>query len=150
MIDEEQPIDEVPLEDEDMAEMDIEDIDEEGFDELGESYLKRVYENVSSFKTVGGKLDKNKLILEGIIKFKSGKKAKTSFILEAKEMTKKGKVRFVGMNENISKNKNAYTLTGKVDGNKKLIVEMFNYNYQAKDDSTGKSKKLYGTIRKSK
>ena len=65
-------------------------------------------------------------------------------------MTKRGKVRFVGMNENISKNKSAYTLTGRVDSNKKLVVEMFNYNYNGKDESTGRSKKLYGTIRRSK
>jgi hypothetical protein len=53
------------------------------------------------------------------------------------------------MNESISKNKSAYTLTGKVE-NKKLMIESFNYNYLGKDATTGKSKKLYGTIRKSK
>lgn len=150
---EETPLDnDIPVEGEQdiTTELDIEDIDEEGFDELGESYLKRVYENVSSFKTIGGKVGGNKLVLEGVIRFKSGKKAKTSFILESKEVTKRGKVRFVGMNENISKNKSAYTLTGRVDSNKKLIVEMFNYNYSGKDESTGKSKKLYGTVRRSK
>lgn len=154
---EEEVIEELPeeevVEEEDMpiedTEVDIEDVDEEGFDELGESYLKRVYENVKSFKTVSGQTGKNKIILEGIITFKSGKKAKTSFILEAKEMTKRGKVRFTGMNENISKNKSAYTVTGRVE-NKKLMVESFNYNYLGKDSTTGKSKKLYGTVRRSR
>lgn len=150
---EELPEEEVVEEEEDMpiedTEVDIDDVDEEGFDELGESYLKRVYENVKSFKTVSGQTGKNKIILEGIITFKSGKKAKTSFILEAKEMTKRGKVRFTGMNENISKNKSAYTVTGRVE-NKKLMVESFNYNYLGKDSTTGKSKKLYGTVRRSK
>lgn len=154
---EEEVIEELPEEEvageEDMpveeTEVDIEDVDEEGFDELGESYLKRVYENVKSFKTVSGQTGKNKIILEGIITFKSGKRAKTSFILEAKEMTKRGKVRFTGMNENISKNKSAYTVTGRVE-NKKLMVESFNYNYLGKDSTTGKSKKLYGTVRRSK
>ena len=154
---EEEVIEELPEEEvvgeEDMpieeTEVDIEDVDEEGFDELGESYLKRVYENVKSFKTVSGQTGKNKIILEGIITFKSGKKAKTSFILEAKEMTKRGKGRFTGMNENISKNKSAYTVTGRVE-NKKLMVESFNYNYLGKDSTTGKSKKLYGTVRRSK
>ena len=145
---EEQPVEEEPIEGED-TEMEIEDIDEVGIDELGESYLKRVYDNVNSFKTTNGSIDGNKIILEGIIGFKSGKKAKTSFILEAKEMTKRGRVRFTGMNENISKNKSAYTITGKVV-NKKFIAESFNYNYLGKDSTTGKTKKLYGTIRKSK
>ena len=156
-VEEEEVIEELPEEEvvgeEDMpieeTEVDIEDVDEEGFDELGESYLKRVYENVKSFKTVSGQTGNNKIILEGIITFKSGKKAKTSFILEAKEMTKRGKVRFTGMNENISKNKSAYTVTGRVE-NKKLMVESFNYNYLGKDSTTGKSKKLYGTVRRSK
>ena len=124
----------------------IDEIDEAGFDELGESYLKKVYENVQSYKTVGGSLKGNKIKLEGLITFNSGKKAKTNFIFEAKEMTKKGKVKFIGENLNLTKNKKAFTLTGRTEG-KKLVCENFNYNYLAKDGKSGASKRLYGTVK---
>lgn len=139
----------VPPKKDDFEDIDVEEIDQDSFDELGESYLKRVYENVNSFKTINGKIDGNKIILEGLIKFNSGKKAKTSFILEAKEITKRGNARFIGMNEGISKNRKAYLITGKIK-DKKLMLENFNFNYTGKDSVTGKSKKLYGTVRRSK
>lgn len=125
--------------------IDLEEIDSESFDELGESYLKKVYDNVNSFKTVNGEIAGNNLILEGLIEFTSGKKAKTKFIFEGKEVTKKGKIKFVGLNENLSKNKRAFTLTGTVS-NKNLICEQFNYNYLARDEKG--AKRLYGTIKK--
>ena len=125
--------------------VDLEEIDSESFDGLGESYLKKVYDNVNSFKTVSGEIEGNSLILEGIIEFNSGKKAKTKFIFEGKEITKRGKVRFTGLNENLSKNKRAFTLVGTIE-NKNLICESFNYNYLAKDGKT--AKRLYGTIKK--
>ena len=144
------PVEELPAEEgeeSEMTDVDIEEIDEQGFDELGESYLKKVYENVQSYKTVGGSLRGNKIKLEGLITFNSGKKAKTNFIFEAKEMTKKGKLKFIGENVNLTNNKRAFTLTGRAEG-KKLICENFNYNYLAKDAKSGNSKRLYGTIKK--
>lgn len=133
---------------EELMDIELDEIDETSFDELGESYLKKVYDNVNSFKTVNGSLDaNNRLVLEGVIEFKSGKKAKTNFIFEAKEVTRKGKIKFIGENVNLSKNKRAFTLTGSTE-NKHLICEQFNYNYLAKDEKSGASKRLYGTIRK--
>lgn len=138
-----------PVEEEHEEEIEVEGIDESCFNELGQKYLKRVYENVQAFRTTGCKADKNKLIVEGQIKFTSGKKAKTSFIFEAKTMTKRGNARFTGLNENLARGKNSYTLTGKIK-DKKLMIENFNYNYLGRDASTGKSKRLYGTVRKGK
>jgi len=129
------------------TDVDIEEFDEEGFDELGESYLKKVYENVESYKTTSGSLKNNSICLEGVITFNSGKKAKTSFIFEAKEMTKRGKLKFIGENVNLSKNKKAFTLTGIAD-NKKLMCESLTYNYLAKDAKNNKAKKLYGTVKR--
>ena len=129
------------------TDVDIEEFDEEGFDELGESYLKKVYENVESYKTTSGSLKNNSICLEGIITFNSGKKAKTNFIFEAKEMTKRGKLKFIGENVNLSKNKKAFTLTGIAD-NKKLMCESLTYNYLAKDAKNNKAKKLYGTVKR--
>ena len=142
-VEEEVPVEDMPVEDQDIE---IEDFDEESFDNLGESYLRQVYENVSGFKTSNVQSTTNKIIVEGIISFNSGKKAKTKFMFEAKDATKSGKLRFTGLNENISKNKKAFTLTGTLKGNS-LISESLNYNYSAKTED-GKSKRLYGTVRK--
>lgn len=142
-------VEETPVDGEDeLMDIELDEIDETSFDELGESYLKKVYENVNSFKTISGLLtEDNKLKLEGVIEFNSGKKAKTAFLFEAKEITRKGQLKFVGLNENLSKNKKAFTLAGSTkDG--KLVCEQLNYNYLAKDEKSGVSKRLYGTIRK--
>ena len=127
--------------------VDLDEIDEEGMNDLGESYLKSVYENVNGFKTSKATLQGNKMILEGVISFTSGNKAKTKFIFESKEATKRGKLKFLGENKNISKNKKAFTLIGSLN-NKKLMLESLNYNYTGKDSKTGKTKRLYGTIRR--
>lgn len=134
---------EIPEED---VDIDIDEFDEEGFDELGESYLKKVYENVNSFKTTKVKEKGNKLQLEGIIGFKSGANKKTSFIFEAKDINSKGKIRFIGENKEITRGKKSFTVAGKMSG-KKFMCESLNYNYHAKDE-TGKSTRLYGTIKR--
>lgn len=126
--------------------IDIDEFDEESFDTLGENYLKKVYDNVESFKTSQGKVSGNKLILEGIITFKSGKQGKTSFIFEARSCNSKGKVKFLGENKQFAKGDKAFTIEGNIS-NKKLIVENFRYNYRAKD-ANGESKHVYGNIRK--
>lgn len=142
--DAEPSVEETPVEDE-YEDVDFEEVDEESFDELGESYLKRVYENVDSFRTCDVSSDDNKLIVEGVIKFKSGAEKKTGFIFEAHSAAN-GKVRFTGMNEHFSRGSKSFALTGKVE-NKKLISESLTYNYRAKVGN-GKSTRIYGTISK--
>ena len=137
---------EEPLGDEEDIDIDIDEFDEEGFDGLGESYLKKVYENVNSFKTTGIREEKNKLYVEGLIGFDSGNKKKTSFIFEAKDIDSKGKIRFIGENKEITRGKKSFTVAGRMNG-KKFMCESFNYNYRAKDEN-GKSTRLYGTIKK--
>ena len=147
--DEEVPEEEVPAEEGEEApeeEVDMDEFDEESFDDLGESYLRRVYENVNGYKTTKIASRNGKLIVEGIIKFNSGKSKKTSFIFESFKTTKSGKVKFIGENAQITRGRKAFTLTGNVKG-KKFITESLNYNYRQKD-STGKSTRLYGTVRK--
>lgn len=134
---------EAPVEDE----VDMDEFDEESFDDLGESYLKRVYENVNSYKTTKVSKKGNKLVVEGVIRFNSGKNKKTSFIFEALHRTKKGKVKFIGENAQITRGKKAFTITGSLGRNKKYISESLNYNYRQKD-SKGKSTRLYGTIKR--
>lgn len=142
----EEPFAEEPLGDEEDVDIDIDEFDEEGFDGLGESYLKKVYENVNSFKTTGIREEKNKLYVEGLIGFDSGNKKKTSFIFEAKDIDSKGKIRFIGENKEITRGKKSFTVAGRMNG-KKFMCESFNYNYRAKDEN-GKSTRLYGTIKK--
>lgn len=125
--------------------IDIDEFSEDDFDNLGENYLKRVYENVQSYKTISGRVKGNLIKLEGVITFKSGKKAKTNFVFEGKTVTKTGKLKFIGENKQFAKGKKAFTLTGKMNNNK-LMVESLTYNYRAKDGKTGQSKRLYGRV----
>jgi uncharacterized damage-inducible protein DinB len=126
--------------------LDVEEFDEESFDELGESYLRNIYENVESYKTVDVASSKNKIQVEGIIKFNSGNEKKTSFIFEAKDCNKKGKVRFIGENTQITRGKKAFTVAGHLTEGK-FITESFRYNYKVKDDE-GKSTRVYGTVKR--
>lgn len=127
--------------------IDIDEFDEDEFDELEEKYLQKVYENVKSYKTTKGTIRGNKLILEGVIEFNSGKKVPTKNIFESAYRLKNGKLKFNGLNEQFSKNNKAFTLTGSLN-NKKLIIESLNYNYSAKDNKSGKTQRIYGTIKK--
>lgn len=137
-------ISDTPSEDEE--DVDIEEVDETALDELGESYLTGVYENVESFRTSNVLTDDKHLVVEGVIKFKSGAEKKTGFIFEAHSATPDGKVRFIGKNEHFSRGSKAFTLTGRIT-DKKLISESFTYNYRAKT-ADGKSNRIYGTVKK--
>lgn len=144
----EETLDDEPVSN-DSESIDIEnlDIDEEDFNELGESYLRKVYNNVDSYSTSAVKKTNNGLIFEGVITFSSGKKAKTSFIFEQAGLTKKGKLKLYGRNKHLSNNNKAFTLTSAIKENKG-VLESLNYNYLAKDSVSGKSVKMYGTVRK--
>ena len=113
-------------EEDEYSDVDIDEFEESDFDELGEKYLRRVYENVKSYKTTKGSTQGNMLKLEGLITFKSGKEAKTNFVFEAKSITKTGKLKFLGENKQFARGKQAFTLTGRADG-KKLIAESLTY-----------------------
>ena len=131
---------------EETTEEEVDEFDETDFDELGESYLKSVYNNVDSFKTTGGYLDKDRIKLEGIISFKSGKKAKTSFVFEGYSKTSRGKYKMIGENLQLTNRKNAFILTGIIK-DRKLCLESLTYRYSAKDAKSGKSVRVYGTKR---
>lgn len=133
---------EEPAEDE----LDIDEFDEESFDEIGESYLHRVYENVNSFKTTGVTLNKGQLVVEGLIKFNSGKEKKTSFVFEGFKNTKRGKVVTEGKNETFSKSNKAFVLKGTLS-DKKFISESLIYNYTAKtinESNESEATRVYG------
>ena len=136
---------EAPVEDE--AEVEVKDIDLESFDRIGNNYLKAVYENVESYSSTEASLDNdnNKLIVEGVITFKSGKTSPTKFVFEAKDITSGNKTRFVGTNEAIVRpGTRPFTLTGTLDEGK-YMVESMTYHYRTKAPS-GKSVRVNGTI----
>lgn len=128
------------------AEEEFDEFDEESFDDLSEQYLKEVYDNVKAYKTTKASTDGNKIKLEGVITFNSGKKGKSTYIFEAQDKLKNGKLRFVGMNEALSKNSRAFSILGN-NVNKKFISESLTYNYNVKkrDD---KSERLYGRVKR--
>jgi hypothetical protein len=130
----------------DEVDYDVEDFDSDSFDELGEAYLKAVYENVSSYKTTDVSSQGNTLVVEGLIKFNSGKMKPTKFVFETKTATKNNKLRFIGENKNITRGRKAFTLTGTLNENKSFITERFNYNYMTKNEA-GKSTRIYGTLK---
>ena len=130
----------------DETDVDIDDMDTDAFDELGESYLKRVYENVSAYKTSKVSTQDNKFVVEGLITFDSGNQKATSFVFESANCTKDGRLKFIGENMQIAKGEKAFSLIGTAD-NKKFVTESFNYNYRAKNN-IGKSTRLYGTIKR--
>ena len=147
---EEQSAEEAAIDDEldDTAddEFAIDDFDEESFDEIGESYLRRVYDNVDSFNTTKVVSNNDKLIIEGVIKFKSGKTKNSSFVFEGFRTTKRGKTLAEGMNETFSKSKKAFILKGTLT-NKNFVSESLTYNYTVKslnESNQSEAIRVYG------
>lgn len=112
----------------------LEDINEQKFDSLINQYLVSTYNNVASYETIKGSVndDNNTLVLEGVIKYKSGKERPTTFKFEAKSVTKSGRYRFVGINETFTKSRNAFSLFGRIDDNGCLTCESIRYSYGVK------------------
>lgn len=147
---EEIPEDEMIIDDEfeegEPEEDEFEEFDEESFDELGESYLKRCYENVTSFKTSGITMNENKeFIIEGKIGFDSGNEKDTQFIFSSKT-NENGKLKLEGFNKQISKGKKTFKLNCSIN-DKALVCESLNYNYKGKND-LNESVRVYGTVKR--
>jgi rubrerythrin len=105
------------------------DFDEKSFDSLINNYLTKVYDNFASYTTTQGTVEKNKLMLEGMITFKSGKQTKTNFIFDSQ--LKDNKILLDGINETFSKDK-AFSIQGEIV-NKTVICEELHYNYKQND-----------------
>jgi len=125
--------DELSLDDEESGEEEggedeFDEFDEESFDELGESYLKKVYENVNSYKTTSIKQSGKQFIVEGIIEFKSGSKKNTSFVFES--LKRRNKTILEGFNKQIARANKSFRVTCNVT-DKKLVCERLNYRYRS-------------------
>lgn len=119
-----------PIEGEEDDDVKFESLDEELFNKLVNRYLNETYSNIDKYETTSAYIDNsnNTIILEGKLVFKSGKEKVTRFVFEAKELTKRGKIKFLGLNETFS-NKKAFTLACNVTENK-LLSENLSYNYK--------------------
>lgn len=110
----------------------IEEVDDVSFDELEESFLKKVYSNIDSYKTASIKNKDGKFFVEGIIKFNSGKTKKASFIFESAGKTPRNKYKLIGESIQITPKKNAFRILGSKVGNK-FVSESMNYDYRTKN-----------------
>ena len=131
---------------EDDIDVDVDEFDEDSFDDLGESYFRKIYENVNRYKTTKVTSKGNSLVVEGLLKFKSGKTKKTSFIFEAKDYMRNGKARFIGENLQLTKGKKSFIVDGIIK-DKKFISESFKYNYKASDNA-GNKRDVRGSIKR--
>lgn len=132
---EEVPEEELPTEEEE-SEEEFE-VEEESFNYLGNTFTKKLYENVSSYKITNTKDNGNTLVVEGLITFNSGKTRPTTFVFEEATETKTGRIVLEGINNTFSKDK-AFKLRGKLV-NGKFISESLRYNYSINrlNESTG-------------
>ena len=126
--------------------IEFDDVDSQAFDELGESYLKKIYENVKSFKTTKSYQSGNKLVVEGKIKFTSNNVKPTQFIFENFNFNKsKEKIVMFGENAQISRGKKSFRLAGKLNENI-FIPTSLRYAYSAKLDEN-KSQRIAGHVK---
>lgn len=107
----------------------VENIIEESIDSSFSNFLTNVYSNVLTFKTTGCQASKKKLVVEGVINFKSGKTKATKFTF-----TKTAEGLIEGVNPTLASEK-AFILTCKQLPNKKLLqVESIAYKYKIGDN----------------
>lgn len=135
------------VESDNTLDVNITTIDNKSFDNLVEKYLREVYDNIDNYTTTNTQVldDESKLILEGAIKFKSGKVHSTKFIFEANEITKHKLIKFKGINETFSKSKRAFTLHAQLNEST-LVSKHLTYDYLAKSLNESKSTKIYGRV----
>ena len=127
------------------------DFDEESFDEVAESYLKKINENVTSYKTrrVFTNKKNNRLVIEGIIRGKDISRKATRFIFESTKPLTSRKLVMIGLNESLAKgNTKPYRLFVKNTG-KKIVVEGLRYRHTQKS-KIGKTTMVEGFVKKGK
>lgn len=130
----EEASEEAPAEEEE--EMDF-DLETEAFNYLGNTFAKKLYENVKSFETSKAYHNDGSFIVEGLLTFNSGKQKPTKFIFDEAKETRTGRIVLEGFNKTFTGDR-AFKLRGKVVDNK-FISESLKYNYTVGrlNESTG-------------
>lgn len=124
----------------------VESLDDERLDSLVEQFLESTYSNVKSYHTVSGGVSPERLVVEGIVEFNSGKSRNTKFEFFSPASTKGGRVRLVGSNPMFSPKAKAFGILGKVEGGS-FLGESFFYDYSAKGHKV-RGRTCYKTGRK--
>lgn len=121
-------------EDEDKGELITDSLHESfnvaSFDHSNQAYLRRVYSNVKSYSTTNVSADGNKLVVEGLITFKSGATRNSKYIFESTISKNKKYLRLTGVNEMFS-NKNTFKVKCVLDEGM-YCTKTFSYDYVAK------------------
>ena len=131
---EDETVDEVKEDDDNEEETEFAENEfNESFSKLCENYLKENYNNVESFKATKSTRSPKQIIVEGLIKFTSGKVKNTKFSFNENISTKNHKG-FQGKNLNITKDKAPFLLKT----NSKMVCEALSYNYRTKNDENKK------------
>lgn len=113
---------------------------DEAFDEHITEYLKEVYSNIQSYNSTNCAMRGQKLVVEGLIKFQSGREKATRFTFDSSKRINNTLV-FRGMNEGLTSERSAFRLACRTD-NKKLVTENLSYKYTIDGANvTGKTKK---------
>lgn len=100
---------------------DVEDIDDESFNECLTESLKEVYQNVNCFEMTNCTTNGTEIVVEGLIKFNSGKVRPTSYIFEARMLTNSKQLVLTGNNKDLFE-----------QGNIKIMSKIVNETLQAK------------------
>lgn len=124
----------------------VESLDDERLDSLVEQFLESTYSNVKSYHTVSGGISPERLVVEGVVEFNSGKSRNTKFEFFSPASTKGGRVRLVGSNTMFSPKAKAFGILGKVEGGS-FLGESFFYDYSAKGHKV-RGRTCYKTGRK--
>jgi len=142
----EDEISEQPIEDEE--EVTFESFNTDRFNSIANIYLTEVYSNVDSFTTTNATVDdtNNKVIIEGVINYKSGKSKKTKFEFLG-ESVENNQYVFKGLNETFAKNDKAFTLKATIKDNT-LISESLDYDYTVENKKLNESKIVKGSTLK--
>lgn len=149
----EDEISEEPIEtetEEEEEDVTFESLDIDKFNSITNTYLTEVYSNVDSFTTTNATLDdeNNKLVIEGIINYKSGKSKNTKFEFLGENITEDNKYIFKGLNETFAKgNDKAFTLKASINNNT-LISESLDYDYTVTNTKLNESKIVKGSTLK--
>lgn len=118
------------------------EVEAESFNYLGNTFAKKLYENVQSYKMTSSGEINGKLVVEGVIKFNSGNSKKTRFVFDEAKETRTGRIVLEGINPTFYNGK-AFKLKGKLN-NGKLFCESLKYNYSIDNlnESTGKTEPI--------
>lgn len=108
------------------------DLNEQRFDRLVNKFVHTTYENVESYKTNNLYLDDdNTLIVEGVIKYTSGKEKEAQFKLTEKKLNtqKEDAVALTGICEAFNTSEKAFTFRGTLSENVMNLNSLtFNFN----------------------